>query len=654
MNQHRGLENLRALLGVLAAVGIAACGAKGGPVDANATATGDALAMVDGAADSSSVGAADTASPTDAVADVTGSAETAGDGEGADVAIDLGPQEVLMGCAPDPTPTWLPPGPDQAGFVGAPIPGDDCAPVGWVTLPEPTAEPWTRVTDSVGLGALGIFGQCLAWHDVNGDGLGDLVAVLAPDAFMAPQKLLIAQGDGKGHFTPAVWPIGLLATLSDCVVADLDGDGQAELTLTSTGQFQVLALHGPEPGKDLTAQFTSLTLPPTRTVTPMDIDSDGDLDLYVTASFALDDDFLCLPTDAPYTTCCMVPMDAECMAAQSGMSEVHTCCDISGNLTPQFLLRNDKGKFTDVSAPWGLQNGYQETISPFDLDRNGVLDFFGGDDFGVHGWFHQEGSGLKYYTAQIGMRPYGHLMGSVVADFDLDHHEELVIANIGADTIYRHTGGGFEDVSAAWNLWPATEFSVTWAEVAEDFDHDGLLDLLTTASLIAKPGQMQLAAKKDPSGFDAGYSMVFHNTGASFDPQFLMWEPGVEHEIRPAVATLGDIDGDHDQDIFFTEPGGKLVVWRNNTPPGRHWLTVRPHAGKQPVVNALVQLWADGHVQERWIQLSTGFGAHVLPEAHFGLGSLDHVDLVRIWWPWGQTTTYLNPPVDQVLDAPKP
>ena len=592
----------------------------------------------------------DAGSAVDAPVDVTA------DQQAPDTAIDVadaGPPPTS--CPPDPLPKWPGIAAQQPQPVGTPMPGDDCAWPGWSSAPAPSAAEWTRVTADLGLDDVGKVDLCLVWQDVDDDGWDDLITLLQPTTPIAPRTLLIAHGKADGSLSPTLWPTTLHAAPSDCAIGDLDHDGKLELALSTSDGLTILSLAPTSPGADVTAQFGIPPLSAGRALAPLDFDSDGDMDLYFMGSFQFSGEFLCIPAANQYWNCCLPPYDEGCMKAKAGQPDVASCCDISGHIATQSLLRNDGGKFTDVSATLGFKNGYQESISPFDIDRDGALDFFGGDDFGRHGWFHREGDTYAYHTTDWGMLPYAHVMGSVVADFDLDRKLELVISDVGADTVYSATASGFADASAAWNVWPATRNTVTWAELAVDLDNDGWLDLVTTATVVAVDGMMQQAALQQPAAFMPGVHLALHNLGKSFAAQPLPWVSTVASGFDPpAIVAAGDYDHDHDLDLFVTEPGNKLSVWRNNSPAGNHWLVVRPVDAHGPVLNAMVQVWSQGHVLERWIQASTGFGAHLPAEARFGLGHVEALDVVRVWWPNGQVTEVTKPNVDGVVTLKQP
>ena len=99
--------------------------------------------------------------------------------------------------------------------------------------------------------------------------------------------------------------------------------------------------------------------------------------------------------------------------------------------TRQRLLRNDSGKFTDVTAQSGA---------------------------------------LAKAAASAGT-------AVVAGDYDNDTHPDVFILRQGASTLYRNDGkGNFTDTTAAAKIAPPASLATTVAFV--DFDHDGDLDLL--------------------------------------------------------------------------------------------------------------------------------------------------------------------------------
>ena len=253
------------------------------------------------------------------------------------------------------------------------------------------------------------------------------------------------------------------------------------------------------------------------------------------------------------------------------------------------------------------------SANTFDLNRDGWPDFFVGNDFGPISWLSNQGNlSFGKHTTEWGLRPYGHVMGSAVADFDRDGWADVVTADFGPLTLYRGNDHGFVNGSQAAAVQGLTADSVGWALLAEDLDNDGWLDLLSTQSMVGKPGQLGDAVNCKADSLAAGYHVLFHNQGKTFVGKQLPWAAGAMPTVNPTVVAANDYDHDGDLDLAVVSPPDRLQVWRNDTAAGTHWLKVVLSQTESPPdgVGAVVQVWAGQQVQERQLQLTPGFGAH--------------------------------------------
>ena len=633
----------------LAFVCLSGCGQSGGNAGLDATVDVGVLEL-SGPVDALQDADTDVTPVADAApADATDKKKDAPDADALDAEVAL-----PIGCPPDPTPSWAPP--ITGSFAVAPPPGRQCALPGW---PAPMAAKPLAFTFASGVLALPMGTQldrCMIWQDLDGDGLEDLTFLIAPDSPIGGRKLVIARGQPNGTLKVAVHGTKLMGQPFDCAVADLEHDGHPELLVTTLPGLAVLELTGAKVGSLANAKFLPGVYPFGWSVSVTDLTGDGVPDVYLSTNLdvGIQGKYVCGNADAPYVLCCLDVASAACMQTKAGASDLSSCCVGAPPPSPHVVLRNQAGVLVDDSAKFAVDTGAGMTVTPHDIDRDGHTDLFIGDDFGQHGWFINRGDGFAPLKKEVGMRPYAHIMGSVVADFDGDHRDDLLVTDWGPATLYHATAAGFEDASATWGVWPDTIDTVNWAAFAEDWDRDGSPDYAMTVSSATTPGKVGQVEDGDSSIFLPGYHLVGQNQGGHFAVQKLPWPNGLISDFTSPVGVAGDYDHDGDLDLFFTYGTGEIGVWRNDTPQGNHWLNVHAVDGMGPVLGALVQVWAQGHVQELQVLAATGWGAKHAPVARFGLGSVEKIDLVRVWWPSGKITDLPAPAIDQDLTVKMP
>jgi tetratricopeptide (TPR) repeat protein len=151
-------------------------------------------------------------------------------------------------------------------------------------------ERWVTESDFTGgiLGAIGRararFGPAVATFDADGDRQTDIfmaAAILGPDG--PRDALLLNKGDG--HFEEAAAKLGVpngRASLG-AAAGDFDADGYVDLFLTGVGDNRLLRNLGPKRGFEDVTKVLPSAGPPAVSLTArwLDLDQDGDLDLYV-------------------------------------------------------------------------------------------------------------------------------------------------------------------------------------------------------------------------------------------------------------------------------------------------------------------------------------------------------------------------------------
>jgi len=422
-----------------------------------------------------------------------------------------------------------------------------------------------------------------AFADFDGDGDPDLYVGFNGTA----NRLYRNEG---GMFTDIADVAGVAdkrATRS-AAWADYDNDGDPDLMLGfAPGAASVLKLYRNEAGR-----FTDVTQSAglardsagVRQFSWIDIDADGDLDLFV----ALRD-------------------------------------------RPNALYRNDAGRFTDAAASMGLADPRRSVGAVwFDYDQDGDLDLYvANQDGDANGLFRNDGGRFTDVAAASGAawggrRPNEPTNGTVrpcAADVDGDGRLDLFAANYGRNGLLLNRGEGrFEDVSAAWGIdldarYDACAFS--------DFDHDGRIDLYVNGTV---------------TGGISYRDALFRNLGNRFvevtpdSVAMLQADHGVQ---------WADVDGDGDEDLSLTgqRPDGMHLVLRNllDSSAARRSIKVRVLDAKGLAVRAgaEVVVYAAGTrrlIAKRLVDTGSGYNAQNDLPVHIGLPTTDPVD-VEVTWP---------------------
>jgi len=336
------------------------------------------------------------------------------------------------------------------------------------------------------------------------------------------------------------------------------------------------------------------------------------------------------------------------------------------------LYRNERGRFTDVTAEAGLTvtAGAVRQLSWIDPDADGDLDLFVAFRDREKAFYRNSGNRFQDVAAEIGLADRRRSVGAVWFDMDDDNDLDLVVANMDGDAnaLFRNDAGKFTDVAEAAGIaWggraPKDSANGTVRVCAADVDLDGRLDLFFAnygpngLFLNRGNGMFEDVSKTWGVAIDGRYDTcafadidhdgradlyvngtytankqfpdyLFRNTGKAFDD---VTPDNVKALNADHGAAWADADGDGDLDLALTgvRPDGMHSVLRNLLPSKpRRALIVQP---TQTLPGAVVRAWAPGTprrlIASALVDTGSGYDAQNWLPVHLGVGDAALVDL---------------------------
>jgi hypothetical protein len=282
------------------------------------------------------------------------------------------------------------------------------------------------------------------------------------------------------------------------------------------------------------------------------------------------------------------------------------------------LYRNDSGKFTDMAASVGLGDA-RKTVGAvwFDFDEDGDLDLAVANmDGDANGLFRNDGGKFTDVAAAAGVEwggrapkdPGNGTVRVCAGDLDGDGRFDLIAANYGPLGVFSNRGGGkFESRAVAMGLAVDSRYDSC---APADYDHDGRLDLYVNGTV---------------NGGASFQDFLFHNTGSSFED---VTPPNLRALQADHGVQWADVDGDGDLDLALTgsRADGMHSIMRNLLPAAdaARSLQVRvvDAKGHATLAGAEVRVFAAGSTRlagARLVDSGSGYDAQNDAPVHVGI-----------------------------------
>ncbi len=341
-----------------------------------------------------------------------------------------------------------------------------------------------------------------------------------------------------------------------------------------------------------------------------------------------------------------------------------------------FLKANSDG--TGYTTDRKTQSYLVQRTNFVDINNDGKLDAFACDDNAPNRYYMNDGTNMNHTQGGIGDFPTGGNYAGNWTDYDNDGDVDMVLAKCGQggsgvggniDQLLRNNGNGtFTDVAAAANM-AAPEQS--WSCAVGDFNNDGWMDVIEginsssdgRTNVKRNNGDGTFTSVSVGSGYDTDLTMGREYVAEDFDNDgFLdvlssgnniMFGDGQFHFTpNPNVYPISNVDrpiGDLNNDGFLDIQNGTNILFNNGN--SNHWINVNLHGiqSNRNGIGARIELYGAWGKQIRDVQSGTGFQNMSSITAHFGIGQQTAITQVIIKWPSGVVDTIANPASNQSL-----
>ncbi|MDC6388271.1 VCBS repeat-containing protein [Maribacter sp. PR1] len=537
-------------------------------------------------------------------------------------------------------------------------------------------------------------GGGVALGDINNDGLTDIYMT----GNMVSNRLYLNKGNFKFEdITEKSGTQGNKPWSTGVTMADINNDGLLDIYVSNAGNMEgnnhdndLFINNGDLTFTERASEFNLAKTGFSTHATFFDYDKDGDLDAYILNN-----------SNIPVSSLGYAEQREVRAQDWEGVPDIFKGVG-------DMLLRNDDGKFVDVSEDSGIYGsliGFGLGVMITDINQDLYPDIYVSNDFyerdylyinNHDGTFSEE---IKKWTNHLSLSA----MGIDIADINNDGLSDIFITDMLPEpdqrvksvmefegynifklkqskdfhqqyiqnTLQLNNGNGSFSEVAYYSGIEATDWS--WSGLLFDMDNDGLKDIFITnginhdltdldfvdffaneiiqkMALTGRKESIDSIINKMPMTPLPNYAYK-NNGDITFKNANEEW--GFEVPSKSNGAAYADLDNDGDLDLVVNNVNMESFVYRNNTEKKKEHNFIKldfegPDKNKF-AIGTVAKLYFDNQVIGQTLIPSRGFQSSVEYPMTIGLGKIQEIDSIRIIWPDDSTQKLTKVKANQTL-----
>jgi hypothetical protein len=319
------------------------------------------------------------------------------------------------------------------------------------------------------------------------------------------------------------------------------------------------------------------------------------------------------------------------------------------------LQNNGDNTFTDVTKSAGLEYVHNTFQAVFvDIDRDGRIDLVVAYDTGeVRTYRNTDGQHFKSMPNPLTGK-FAYPMGIGVGDYNNDGRMDFFFSNTGTSVptflargdlakddifnskwiLFRNDGDfKFTDVAAETKV---ADFEFSWGAVFQDFNLDGLQDLVVAENYVDFPPHKLF---KLPCRF------LIQRPGGTFAA--VEEQAGVVNKLYAVTPLTSDFNGDGYPDLIYTNLDGPVKAFIN-AGGSQYYVGVRFPENSDYIGAIVTVILSDDQFLSDVYVTGEGLGSDQAATLSFGLGHQKSVRSINIRFPDGTEKVISNPAINQI------